>query len=361
MAGHQFIPIFEADLPEVAAFLFEQQTITSREDWTQARPSGDDLRWLLDNPDLPPGAAMGETLRTADGKILGMILALPRMYRLGDRKLLGMAAGNFFVDASARMQGFFLLKRFLASSGPDFWYANSCNRQSGPLWSKLGGVLVAESDVEYLFPFRLGPLLEEIAIRKNWPAPLRKTLKRAGPLASLIAAPRRRRNPFRVEYCADLDRLADIAERDRNPRFLQADRSPAYLRWVYSSVPPTEGAEGASLTLHRFQDTTGREGWFGLSFVPRGRDDQIRSARLYDVVWPHEHYAFAEILPAIVEVAAQRTDLLSIRGRIGLGLSDRIAGLRRRTLLAPEGFIVSKTPPSSELAALADFPFADRY
>jgi hypothetical protein len=60
MAGHEFKPIVEDDLPEVAAFLSEQQEIASREDWTQARPSGDDLRWLLSNPHLRPGRRWGK-------------------------------------------------------------------------------------------------------------------------------------------------------------------------------------------------------------------------------------------------------------------------------------------------------------
>ena len=66
------------------------------------------------------------------------------------------------------MQGFLMLKRFLGTPGFDFVYANSCNRQSGPLWAKLGAIMVPESDVEYLFPFKLGPLAEEWAIRKGW-------------------------------------------------------------------------------------------------------------------------------------------------------------------------------------------------
>ena len=90
------------------------------------------------NPDHRPEMPFGETLRTPDGKIAGMILAVPRLYLLGDKTLLGLAAGDFFIDAAARMQGFFMLRRYFKLSHGDFWFANSCNRQSGPLWAKCG-------------------------------------------------------------------------------------------------------------------------------------------------------------------------------------------------------------------------------
>jgi hypothetical protein len=360
MPGNQFKPIVEDDLPEVAAFLKEQQEITSREDWTQARPSGDDLRWLLKNPHLSPKMALGETLRDSQGKILGMILALPRAYRLGDRRLLGLAAGNFFVDAAARMQGFFLLRRFLATQGADFWYANSCNRQSGPLWSKCGAVMVPESDVEYLFPFRLGPLARELALRRQWPRPVAGLLRAAGPLATLAVAPRRPRNRLSLTYCADFEKLAEIAERDRDPQLLQPERSVAYLLWPYGALPLSP-RDDATRLIYCFTAPSGAEGWFVLDFGRRGRDQEIRSARLVDVVWPSHQLSFLDVLPAIIDVASPRSDVLSIRGRVGMALRDGLLGLRRRTLLAPEGFLVSRSPPTGELVKLADLPFADRY
>ncbi len=223
MAGYHFRAIEEPDLPEVGVFLEQQQEITSRDDPTQARPSTHDLRWLLVNPDRRDGIPLGETIREEDGKIAGMILSLPRMYRLGAKWLLGLAAGDFYVDASVRMQGFFMLRRFLATPGVEFCYANSCNRQSAPLWAKCGGVQVPESDVEYLFPFNLGPIAEELVIRKEWPKAVRGVVRAVGPLASLVGAPRIPANRFALEPCVDAERLAAIAERNRNPEFLQPE------------------------------------------------------------------------------------------------------------------------------------------
>jgi hypothetical protein len=362
MAGYAFKPIVEEDLPDVAAFLFEQREITSRTDWTQARPVEDDLRWLLDNPHLRPELNHGETLRGPEGKIFGMILAVPRMYQLGDQRLLGLAAGNFYVDASVRLQGFFMLKRFLGTQGVEFCYANSCNRQSAPLWAKCGAALVPESDVEYLFPFNLGSLAEEWAIRKELPTAVHRVLRTIGPLASLVAAPRCPVNRFTLEKCLDLECLAAIAARNRNPQWLQPERSVPYLRWCYGTAIGSGESEGGDQVVYRFADQEGLEGWFALTFDRRGRNNQIRSARLVDAVWPNERLSFTDVLPAVIAAARPRSDLLSIRGRVGLALQDgAIRGLRRRPLLAPEGCLTSKSPSSAELAKLADFPFADRY
>ena len=362
MAGYAFKPIVEEDLPDVAAFLFEQREITSRTDWTQARPAEDDLRWLLQNPHLRSELNHGETLRGQEGKILGMILAVPRMYLLGDQRLLGLAGGNFYVDASVRLQGFFMLRRFLATQGVEFVYANSCNRQSAPLWVKLGAALVPESDVEYLFPFNLGPVAEEMAIRKEWPTAVQRVVRTLGPLASLVAAPRLPANRFRLESCVDVEHLAAIAARNRNPQWLQPERSVPYLRWCYGPAISSGGSEGADQVVYRFANQDSLEGWFALTFDRRGRNSQIRNARLIDAVWPTERLSFTDVLPAVIAAARPRTDLLSIRGRVGLALQDgAIRGLRRRPLLAPEAFLNSKSSPSAELGNVADFPFADRY
>jgi hypothetical protein len=360
MAGYAFKPITEDDLPRVAAFLRQQQEQTSSEDQTQARPSGDDLRWMLANPDLRADLPLGLSLLSAEGKLAGMILSVPRLYRLGDRRLLGLAAGDFFVDSSARMQGFFMLRRFLGLAGADFWYANSCNRQSGPLWAKCGAAMVPESDVEYLVPIRLGPIAQELAARKGWPRAVGSMLHALGPAAAPLLTRRAGNRPFDVEYCVDLERLAGIAARSRNQLLLQPDRSVAYLDWVYGSLPANP-ASGQPQQVFAFRDGAGLEGWFSTRFDRRGRFEQIRTARLVDAVWPEDRMSFSEVLPAILDVARADCDLLSIRGRVGLGLALRSARLKRRALLAAEGYLVSRTPPTSELVTLADLPFADRY
>jgi hypothetical protein len=187
-----------------------------------------------------------------------------------------------------------------------------------------------------------------------------RALRALGPLATLAAAPRLRRGPFRVEYTIDFDKMSSLSDRWRRPGLLQPDRSVLYLRWLYGSLPASLDPDQRT-AVYAFGDGNGREGWFAISFDRRGRDEQIRCARLMDVVWPQERTPFTEVLPAIAEAARPRADVLAIRGRVGLGLHDRHKGLRRRTLLAPEGFLFSRSPATAELAPLADLPFADRY
>src|SRR5262249_8044868 len=152
-----------------------------------------------------------------------------------------------------------------------------------------------------------------------------------------------------------------IAERNLNPDLLQPERSVPYLRWLFGSMPKSPSNAENSSVIYRFEDQAGRDGWFAIRFERRGRDDQIKSARVADGGWPFPDLAFTDVLPAIIEVAKDRSDVLSIRGRVGLALQDGSLRLRRRTLLAPEGFLLSKTPPTNELVKVADFPFTDRY
>jgi hypothetical protein len=221
---------------------------------------------------------------------------------------------------------------------------------------------VPESEVEYLFPIRLGPLLEELAIRKKWHPAVARLARTAGPLATLFGRPRLPKNRLRLEPSKDLDRLAEIAERDRDPAFLQPERSVPYLKWVYGSWVEAPGlGETEDTVIYRFRTPDGHEGWFSIGYAHRGCRKQIRAACLKDVVWPVERMPFTDVIPAIVEVVKPRSDVLSIRGRVGTGLKDRVLGLRKRTLLAPEGFLIGRNPSTADLINVADFPFADRF
>jgi hypothetical protein len=242
MAGFQIQPLLEKDLAEVSAFLNRSMTAMiaatrvsplAREK-TGESPSDawqDNLLWLVDNPARRPEIPLGMILRSPEGSVAGMILTIPWFYRLKDQRLLGLAAGSFFVDSVARLQGFFLFRRYLGIPGVDFWYASSCNQQSAAIWSKSNGIQVENSDVEYLVVFRMGPLIEEAALRRQVPRPLAKSLSWAGPLAGLATAVKRPRPRLVSEPCDDWERLATIAERCRDPGRLTCERSAAYLRW----------------------------------------------------------------------------------------------------------------------------------
>ena len=134
-----------------------------------------------------------------------------------------------------------------------------------------------------------------------------RLVESAGPLATLFGRPRLPKNRLRLDPCKDLDRLAEIAERDRDPAFLQPERSVPYLKWVYGSWVDAPGSgETGDVAVYRFATPAGHEGWFSIGYSLRGGRKQIRAARLNDVVWPVEHMPFTDVIPAIVEVVKPR-------------------------------------------------------
>jgi hypothetical protein len=371
MAGYEIQPMLENDLREVALFLDRSMAAMIAETRTQVatnggRQSGEahdiphhDLTGFLKNPHRRQDFPIGEIIRSSDGAVVGMILTIPWIYRRGDQRLTGLAAGNFFVDPSARMQGFMLFRRYLKVPDINFWYASSCNAQSGALWSKSGAAQVPNSDFEYMYFFRLGPLMEELALRKGAPQAAAAALKLAGPIATLVGAPRRPRVRLRHEPCRDFERLAELAERHRDRNLLTCERSAPYLNWLFGGQQPKPG-ERYRHEIFRFENGHGDEGWFVLARSRRGQREQIRNVNMLDVVWPREKIEFTDVLATILDEASHDSDMFSFRCRTALPALENFPGLRRRQLAAPEAFIISREPPATQLAPIADFAFVER-
>src|SRR5579885_3459812 len=124
MPGYQVRPFDEPSVPEIGRFLSDSIRALGASQGLSADdgdapdghsiPAGD-WGWLLDrgNPARPDGLPPGEVIRDDSGAIVGMIGCWPTSFRLGDRRLLGLGAHNFFVDPSARMQGYMLFRRYL--------------------------------------------------------------------------------------------------------------------------------------------------------------------------------------------------------------------------------------------------------
>ena len=237
-----------------------------------------------------------------------------------------------------------MLRRFLGLAGADFWYANSCNRQSGPLWAKCGAAMVPESDVEYLLPIRLGPLAQELAARKGWPRAVGSMLRRLwDPRLRRCSTRQRPNRRFNVEYCVDLEQLADLAERNRDPALSptgQVRRVSRVGLWLASAGPQQRPAAAG---FHVSRDKNGAVGVVRHPFRPPGpiRANPDSAPGRRGLARRHR-MSSTDILPAILEVVRARCDLLSIRGRVGLELYERSIKLKRRTLLAPEGYLVSR-------------------
>ncbi|MEE8585302.1 MAG: hypothetical protein V3T83_10670, partial [Acidobacteriota bacterium] len=183
----------------------------------------------------------------------------PARFCLGDRKLTGLGSGSFFVEREARLAAFFAFRRYLGLPGFDFWFANTCNQNSSPLWAKLGGWPVPDSQFEYLMPLHLGPVLEALAERRRCLRWASRLARLGGSLATPVLKPRPTKSGLRVEPCRDWQRLAALAPRPREPPALCADRSARLLQWRYEDCP-----EPSRIHLYHFQDSGGIEGWFAL-------------------------------------------------------------------------------------------------
>jgi hypothetical protein len=373
MAGHIIQGIDEANLPEVSQFLmrtFELPDSSTGPSQGDGEPrvgpveSAGDYRWLLDggNPARDEGIPCGEIIRNDQGSVVGMLCYVPRFFRFEDRRLLGLGAHNFYVDSSARMQGFFLFRRYLNHPRADFCFSTTCNAISGPLWIKCGAVQVPESDAEYLLVIRSSPVFEEVAINKRVPKTLASTVGLIGSLADLVSRRGRTARRVAVERCEDWDRLAAVADQYRDPSRLTPDRSIAELKRKYQGMIRSGAAAGKVDGTYRFRDRSGLEGWFSVQERSRGRSGRIRGVNLLDVLWPRTLMKVEDVLHAIIEVVSPHADLLSIRDRIAMGLRPGLAGFRRRRLAVPEAFFFaqkrSDLPAPSELVRISDFPEA---
>jgi hypothetical protein len=377
MAIYQTRPITENDLPEVGAFLKRSmeamhgpRSSTNYDapfDKAGARPENS-FRWLLGerNPARPEDLPSGEIIRHGDGPVLGMVTYHPQVFRLGERRLLGLGAGNFFVDPSARMQGYLLFRRYLKTPQADFCFSTTCNAASGALWLKCGAAQVPLSDAEYLFVCRPGPLLQELVLRRRAWRGLASWARWLGNLAGPVVRLRWPRSGLRVERSEDWEHLADIAQRCRDPLRLTHERTPEVLRGKYEQLTRDGRTGGGVGGMYRFADAQGSEGWFSVREGLRGQLGQIRGAVLLDVVWPRQSVSFVEVLSALVQTVAPYADALNVRDRAAFGLQPGLGGWRRRPLLAAEAFVFSQPasglPASSELAQMVDFSaMADRY
>lgn len=362
MAEHEIESICEDGLAEVSRYLSHW---IAREDpgaWQAlgGQRADEALRRRLDwrlcrNPARDPALELGYSIRGRQGELAGVLLVFPARFCMGDRKLTGLCSGSFFVERPARLAAFFAFRRYLNLPGFDFWFANTCNQNSGPLWSKLGGQPVPDSQFEYLLPLRPGPVLQAFAeSRPRWRRASGMAYL-AGRLATPVLKPRPVRSGFAVQPCQDWERLADLARLHRNPQALSADRSARLLQWRYQQCP----APGR-IQVCRFQDSRGSEGWFAWGESLRGRRRTVRCITLLDLVWPREGMDARNPLLAALEFACQTpNDLLAVPGRAALASQLAGVGLRRRGLEGPRSFVLTKNGLGEELATLADLVAAD--
>ena len=332
----QIQPVADSALREVASFL--DAAAARNQEPSGERPAHDTeqwLRWLLvENPLSASAPERSLCIRDDAGVIQGLLVAFPAALLAEDRRLAGLGSGSFFVEPPARSLGFVLFKKHLASAGSSFFFSTSCNATSAQLWKAMGGCAVPDSDIEYAFPLRFDVLLPALLARRTSSASAAAAARLLGRCANPVPRLLARTPALRVEPCLDWEKLEALFRRHRDLDLITTDRTAAFLRWRYG-----ESAPNRPFDIHLFRDTQGREGWFALGTIRRGREGQIRGAMLLDAVWPREAISFTRIFRAIVRVAGERADAVYFQPRPRLDYRQCSRWLIPRRLEAPRDFV----------------------
>ena len=350
-------PVLGYALPDVASFLDRWADRDQSSSGEGDSPSTERrLQWLLvENPLSTVVPARSLCVLDASGVIMGLLLAFPAALLAGERRLVGLGSGGFFVEPPARTLGFYLFKSHLKSPGSSFFFSTTCNANSGALWKALGACAVPNSDTEYVLPLRLEVLLPAALAGRTSSALAAKGARLFGryanPVLQLLA---RKSATLTIEPCRDSEKLVALFRRHRSADLITTDRSAAFLQWRYGQSAPNRPFD-----LCVFRDKQGHEGWFALGTIRRGRQGQIRGCVLLDAVWPREAMSFADILPAIVRVAASRADAIYVQPRPGLDYGDCNRWLVPWRLEAPKSFVITPKGAAPLAVSALDLVSAD--
>jgi hypothetical protein len=331
-------PILDSDLPQLAAFL--QRWRANQRDEV-APPSITPqierrLRWLLEeNPAVRGTTPHGYCVRDNSGAIRGADVAFPWTFVANGTRLTGYCSGAFFVEPAARTLGTFLFKKYLSVRDVSFFFATTCNAESGPIWKAVGGNAVPNHDREYLFPFRL-----DVVLKASFKGRFRPVTGAAShcarvlnPVAQILA---RRPSGLLVTQSSDWEKLSALFYRQSQPNVLTTDRTASWLEWRYGVRGPN------SAKVYIFRDKRGHEGWFALGQFVRGTRAPIRGQILLDAVWPSDSISLGDIFPTILRIAAlEGGDALSLQPRAGVDYA-RCSRLILSWPIPPRIFVVTR-------------------
>jgi hypothetical protein len=283
---------------------------------------------------------MGYWVRDEEtGTPVGMILVYPWLLRYQGVRLNGASAGTLFVQTEAKMQGFYLFRRFLAMKGVQIFFSNTCNAVAGALWARSGAAPVPDTEHELLLPLRPSAFVEELAERRfgrRWVSRLAGALTQP---AGWLLPGKLPRNRLRFTLCSDWEKLSALADRVLADDLLQTDRTPAYLRWIYD--PAAAADDGPWVFI--VQNSNGTElGWVSVQPEIRGYRQQIRGLVLADVVAHRGTLGVAEIYSGILEQLERRWDALRVRGRLITPMTPPAPGFRLRTFGGPTSYVIRK-------------------
>jgi hypothetical protein len=283
------------------------------------------------------------------------MISFPADFVGGDRRLVALASGSFFVEASASTAGFFMFKKHLANPGPHFFFATTCNTNSAPIWRALGAQPIDHSASEYVLPLNLGDMLPALIAGHADRRVAESVVRAAGRVGSELVSPWVRRAPrLSVTPCRDWEKLAALFERHRSYDTITAHRTARFLEWRYGPGSPNHSAK-----IHLVCDSRGNEGWFIVDDVVRGKTGQLRGALLVDFVWPDDRMPAKDLLGAIVHVCPRETHALFLRARLGSSYHRSSRFVISRSLRTPEPSSVLHPGERSLTAASLDLVPAD--
>jgi hypothetical protein len=341
-------------LSDVAEFLYRwhgnrEEPSSSRAVPRNAKSIEQCLHWLLvENPVQHVTPHYGFCARDDSGVIRGLSLNFPNAFLAGDRRLVGLCSGSYYVEPQVRTAGFFLFKRYLEYAGYSFHFATTCNANSGNIWEKVGGAAMPNSGTEYILPLRFDVMVPAFMGGRFLSGIARGMGRVLGRCANSVSGlVRRRTSMLRVEPSRDWDKLSDLSRRHRSEELITAERSVPFLEWRYGQNSPNRLAD-----VCLFRDVHGNEGWFALGERMLGRDGHVRSAMLLDAVWPRARIHPREILPAIIERASRWADAIFFTPRPGVDFREISRLIVPRRFEAPRVWAKAPKGTGFDLASL---------
>jgi len=362
MEHFEIQPVLSSALPDVASFLSRWRDNENENESSSAQQLFREdplsierrLRWLLlDNPVVTDDAPRGYCIRDHSGIVRGLTLSFPAAFLASDQRLLGLCSGSFFVEPQARTLGYYLFRKYLSSPGYSFFFATTCNANSGALWRKVGGCAVPNSETEHILPLRLDvmlPALVNVRTSSVVASAVARIFGRcANPVLQILA---RQSSELTIEPSRDWQKLSELFHRHRVADWITSDRSPEFLEWRYGHASPHRPCD-----IYLFRDKRGNEGWFALGNMLRGRQGQIRGTVLLDAVWPREKMSFRDIFPEILRLVAGTADAIFFRPRPGLDYCECSRWIIPRRSDPPPAFVITRrgNPP----LAVASLDYGD--
>lgn len=276
-----------------------------------------EMRWRIFNEVIVDERLVrGYGVRGRDGALDAMNLHFPVPYRYGDQDIVGFCQSALYVGPNLRKRG--LANRFERmyheTPGQDFCYATTSNKIAIAVWYRVG-VPVPYTTCQTVILVRPARLVAQNLLSKKVPSALRSLITIGAGAAdwpySWTVSRRSDRLLASMEQSTDLERLATVAERHRDPTRLCMANSASFLRWRYHDNPASYRTR-----IVRFSCTDGDEGWFALREPDPGRSSGVRVTTLLDMAIPRNKRSDWALLAALMSWCAGTSEGLLVGGSL---------------------------------------------